>query len=235
MIEFPTIVSTSLNEKRTTYNKQPYFTMKNVLVLALLAQTVFCFAQTDTLPVADDFRKNEWYFSYSPPPLSGAELGEISNWTGFGFSDNLDEDHNSIGLFNLGYHRFINRRMSYGIELTYGHITTTSSPGNDQLSRRWTHFVFPNFRLDFRYISKPKFQMYSGLALGLLLFETNRTRTYSNIGGSYTEEKNSHLFGGISLLHINAVGLRFGGKTAFFTEVGLGLNSLIRAGVTSRF
>lgn len=216
--------------------------MKSLIFFALLFCTLSLNAQSGLDPDDYRLRKNELYASYSPPFVSGTEIGLSLTYAileglidaSFGSVD--DEKYHSFGTAHIGYNRHFGKRFSMGLEMQYNRwvVDGLTSGGEREYSYR-VHVLQPQLRADFRYISKPKFQMYSGAAVGLM-FGKSRSLDY-DASGNVVEERISpwELNGDGVPFHFNLIGLRFGRKTAFFTEIGIGFNSLLRGGVSTRF
>jgi len=215
--------------------------MKNFLVFSFLLLAGLSSAQNTLDPGDYRLKKNELYASYSPPFFSGTELGVTLTYAILeGFFDAIlsesdEEDYSSFGTAHVGYNRFLSHRFSLGFEVQYNRMVIDgSSEGVLEYSYR-LHLLQPQIRFDYRYISKPKFQMYSGGAVGLM-FSKEHIIEYNSSGAVTSDESYPWAFnsGGIPF-HINLAGFRFGRQTAFFTELGIGFNSLVRVGVSSRF
>jgi len=212
--------------------------MKNLLVFAFLLPACLCSAQTTTLDPADSrLKKNEWYVSYGPPGYSGTEAG--ISFT-YGRTDGKErtsekEEQTYFGTVQLGYQRLLGKRITVGLEIQYNRVVINGTTNAVQDYFRRSEFLQPQLRFDYRYISRPKFQMYSGVALGLM-FSKDRTIGYDPSGNVTSDRKTVWEFNSDGVpYHLNLMGFRFGRKTAFFSELGLGFNSLARVGVTSRF
>lgn len=213
------------------------FSMKNLLVFAFLPLACFSSAQNTLDPGDFRLKKNEWYLSYGPPGYSGTEAG--ISFT-YGITDNKErtpkkEEHTYLGTIQVGYQRLLGKRLMLGLEIQFNRVVINGSTSNVQDYFRRTEFLQPQLRLDYRYISRPKFQMYSGIALGLM-FSKDRLIEYDASGNVVFSRNAVWKFNSDGVpYHLNLLGFRFGRKTAFFTEMGLGFNSLARVGLTSRF
>lgn len=216
--------------------------MKSLIFFVLLFCTLTLNAQSGLDPDDYRLRKNELYASYSPPFISGTEIGLSLTYAileglidaSFGSVD--DEKYHSFGTAHIGYNRHFGKRFSMGLEMQYNRwvVDGLTSGGEREYSYR-VHVLQPQLRADFRYISRPKFQMYSGAAVGLM-FGKSRSLDYDASGNVVEERISSWELNGDGVpFHFNLIGLRFGKKTAFFTEIGIGFNSLLRGGVSTRF
>lgn len=211
--------------------------MKNLLAFAFLLLAYLSSAQN--IPPRGDspMQKNEWFVSYGPPGYSGTEAGIAFT---YGRTDDKErssekEERTYFGTLHVGYQRLLGKRFSLGLEIQYNRVVINGSTNAVQDYFRRTEFLLPQLRLDYRYIYRPKFQLYSGAAVGLM-FSKARKIEYNVSGGVLADETGSWKFNDDGIpFHINLMGFRFGRKTAFFTELGIGFNSLIRVGVASRF
>ncbi len=219
--------------------------MKNTLIIFLLLIGFSTQAQSVLDPTDYRLKKNEFYASYSPPFFSGTEIGLAITSAIFGglidaiFGTVSEEEYHSTGMFHLGYNRFWGQRFSTGFELAYNRFTIdgfTSPGGTKEYSYR-LHTLQPQLRADFRYISRPKFQMYSGAHIGVIFGKT-RSIDYNSSGMIIDDERSGWELNTEDpsfVFHFNLLGFRFGRNRAFFTELGFGLNSLVRGGVQARF
>lgn len=127
----------------------------------------------------------------------------------------------AIGTFYLGFNRYLSERFSIGTQLNYNPIridhTINYSNGDTEMLSTQTSFLSLYGRMDFRYVARPKFQLYSALMLGGIM-ELDEVSD----GPSFA-------------LHFTALGARFGEKHAFFAELGVGLGPFISGGYSSRF
>lgn len=79
--------------------------------------------------------------------------------------------------------------------------------------------------LQFNYIAKPYFRLYSGLGLGL----TNYTEKYRPTTGN-TETNSATHFN----FQVTPIGLKVGNAIGFFGEVGFGYKGVICVGLYTR-
>jgi hypothetical protein len=121
------------------------------------------------------------------------------------------------GTFQVGYNRFVKKRLSLGLQASYTPMLFKDvvyySDGSTRTYSSKSAFAQLYGRLDFHYIQKPRFQMYSGLLVGGLSDFTNLTWA----------------------AHLNFLGFRFGKSHAFYTELGFGFSSMITMGYSKRF
>lgn len=132
----------------------------------------------------------------------------------------IDTDEKFYGTVMAGYNYFPIRRVSLGVQASYTPIvfknTVYYSNNTRSVSRR-SYNIFQFYgRLDFHYVLRSRFQMYSGIMGGLVY--------YPQDGGNT---------GWVP--HLNLLGFRFGKKHALYTELGVGFSSTLSMGYSSRF
>jgi len=128
------------------------------------------------------------------------------------------------GVPFLTYHYSANSRFGFG-----GAIGGYSSHGDLQvLGDTVGTFKERNYiaavELDYHWIMRQGFQAYSGAGFGLRYrrgtYQATETDTFNKI---------------LPTFHLNALGIRFGGKVAFFLELGAGYKGVLSAGVNAQF
>ena len=155
----------------------------------------------------------------------GLVVGEVVSILVNGQSTNvtvtrIDTDDKFYGTVMAGYNYFPIRRISLGVQACYTPIVfknTVYYSNNTRAVSRSSYNIFQFYgRLDFHYVLRPRFQMYSGIMGGLAY--------YPQDGGNT---------GWVP--HLNLLGFRFGKKHALYTELGLGFSSTLSMGYSSRF
>ncbi len=128
------------------------------------------------------------------------------------------------GVPFLTYHYSANSRFGFG-----GAIGGFSSHGDlrimgDTVGTFKETNTIGAVELDYHWIMKKGFQAYSGAGFGLRYrrgtYQTTETDTVNKI---------------LPTFHVNALGVRFGGKVAFFLELGAGYKGVLLAGVNAQF
>lgn len=131
----------------------------------------------------------------------------------------IENDDTYYGTAMVGYNFFPARWVSLGFQANYtpvvGSSTVDYSNGTSN-SFRESYGIFQLYgRLDFHYVSRPRFQMYSGIMGGYLFIPQSGDSGW--------------------VPHLNLLGFRFGGENAFYTELGLGLSSTLSVGYSRKF
>jgi hypothetical protein len=210
--------------------------------LGFEANTSILHTSAYTAPLLSGDPRNEFKIGYGL--LSGAEIGvSLGHGVGtalgavisLGIGDvvsiivdgvptnvtvtRIEDDSKYYGAAILNYNRG-GRRASWGLQASYAPLIFKSivyySNGSVSTTEPYRVDLLQTYaRFDYRYILRPKFQMYSGLMAGML-FELQ--------GG-----------GAVFAPHVNLFGFRFGQKSALYAELGIGLSSFISAGYSARF
>jgi hypothetical protein len=137
------------------------------------------------------------------------------------------EDLEFTGIPFLTYHYSANSRFGFGGAFGY-----YGSSGN--LVQEGGDVVVGDFRernyiaaaeLDYHWIMRPGFQLYSGAGFGVRI----RRGTYTDTGETDTVTKVLPAF------HLNALGMRVGRKVGFFAELGVGYKGFLAAGINAQF
>lgn len=137
------------------------------------------------------------------------------------------EDMKFTGIPFLTYHYSANSR--FGIGAAFGYYGSSGD-----LVQEGGDVVVGDFRernyiaaaeLDYHWVMRPGFQLYSGAGLGVRI----RRGTYTDEGETDTMTK------ALPAFHLNALGLRVGKKVGFFAELGLGYKGLLAAGINAQF
>jgi len=125
------------------------------------------------------------------------------------------------GTLAIGYNRKINNRVSVGAQINYtqtnnkfktkekGYVYEGVEYPNHNVYKedsKLEHIVCPFAKVDFRYINKPGFEMYSSAMLGLISIEE------------------------MFPFHITGLGFRHGQQHAVFYELGYGFGHIISIG-----
>jgi hypothetical protein len=193
--------------------------LRSVVVFALIAAFVSTagFAQT---------RKHDLSLSYGV--LSIDQLADVFTdvltivlTLGAYSKDNME----STGVPFLTYH--YSRNSKFGFGFAVGGYQSTGDLrilGETVGDFKETNYVGA-LELDYRWVMKKGFQLYSGAGLGVRI----RKGTYHDADSTETLSKTLPTF------HINALGLRVGRKVGFFAELGVGYKGIFSAGLNAQF
>jgi len=138
---------------------------------------------------------------------SGVEWFHIN----FDLSGNYQCKDKSYGTTSLSYNRRIKEKISIGAGVNYSPLQTNICDYVDgkHVKRSYSEEgVFLYAKFDYRYIVKPEFELYSSISIILPKFIP---------------------------LHLTVMGIRTGGKHAFFGELGIGLGQIISGGYSIKF
>jgi opacity protein-like surface antigen len=128
------------------------------------------------------------------------------------------------GAIGLGYNRYLKPRWSVGVLGNYQGFKRTLKFSNGNVASAKDNFYTLMARTDFRWVNKPKFQMYTGVGIG-----GNYIHSYDTSPGG-ENLRNTVLAGQLNLL-----GIRFGRDFGVHLEFGFGWNGLAGAGVSQRW
>jgi hypothetical protein len=202
--------------------------MKRILFFPLLF--VFLFQGSDVF--AQD-QPNEFYLGYGPGLISMQTLYETTNdlLDGIFSGESTNQNSTSIGIFSIGYNRFVSEKIKLGLNASYSSINSSleyyDNSGNLDKEVKWTDdFLTFMVRADFHYMKKENLSMYSGLALGASFISSKE-----GSGAEGLSIPNATLFA----FQVNAFGIRVGKGFGFFAETGFGYLGLINAGFNVRF
>jgi hypothetical protein len=163
--------------------------------------------------------------------LTGPEMVNslMSVWPAIGikiFTDTITDYRCSFyGAASLEYMRVIRPWLRIGASVSLNPISTVIK-GNSGLEFTYNYYLLTLMpRVDFYYVNKGLFSMYSGLQLGAsLIFWQDRTG------------KSTSTDGGISAaFHVNAFGIRIGKEIGAFMEWGFGFRGIVNVGVSGKF
>jgi len=136
--------------------------------------------------------KNELKIAYG---YSGVDF-----YTDLCFSDHCDR---SFGTISLSYSRKVYEKISLGLQVNYSPIIENHIDWEQTKNRQ---IIIPLAKVDYAYLIKPEFEMYSSLMVGPLGID------------------NDFAF------HLTALGLRVGAKHAFLAELGFGYGHIVSMG-----
>jgi hypothetical protein len=129
------------------------------------------------------------------------------------------------GVPFLTYHHSRNDRFGFGFALGGYKSSGDLRIGDSTVGTFEESNYVGAAELDYRWVMRPGFQLYSGAGFGVRF----RHGTYTQ--GEETDTLNKAL----PTFHINALGLRFGKNIAFFAEIGAGYKGVLNAGINAQF
>jgi hypothetical protein len=129
------------------------------------------------------------------------------------------------GVPFLTYHHSSNSRFGFGAAIggynSWGDLRFLDETVGDYKERNYIGAV----ELDYHWLMKPGFQLYSGAGFGIRY----RRGTYTAVDDTETVSKVLPTF------HVNVLGMRVGKKVGFFAELGAGYKGVLSAGLNAQF
>lgn len=129
------------------------------------------------------------------------------------------------GVPFLSYHTSRNDRFGFGAAFGGYNSSGLLRVGDSDVGEFRERNLMGAVELDYRWVMKPGFQLYSGVGFGVRY----RRGTYTT--GEMTDTVNKAL----PTFHLNALGMRFGRTVGFFIEVGGGYKGALNAGLSAQF
>jgi len=164
--------------------------------------------------------------------LTGVEMANAvyNIWPAIGISiiarDTIaDYAPSFYGVAGMNYARHLKPWISIGASVSLNPINTyiRSKKGYEYTYSYYVLSVMP--RVDFIYLNKGVFSMYSGIEVGAaFIFWTDKT------GNATTTD-----FGVSPAFHINAFGIRIGKEIGGYMEWGYGFRGVFNFGVSAKF
>jgi hypothetical protein len=183
--------------------------------------------------------KNEIYISYGILSASGLGigLGRTSFNQDFPSSYFYNKDKYAvktkeipplIGALNFGYKRyFVKNKIAVSANITYSQINTNYTHTNtDSLSFKTKDYLIafmPAF--EYHYLNKKIVQLYSGVQLGLFVYN----QKYQDYKSEIKHKEINFAF------QVDAFGVRVGKQIGGFIELGFGFGGIVKVGISGRF
>jgi hypothetical protein len=128
------------------------------------------------------------------------------------------------GVPFLTYHFSANSRFGFGAAVggysSSGNLQVAGDDVGTYTERNYIGAV----ELDYHWVMRPGFQLYSGAGFGLRYrhgtYETTESDTFNRI---------------LPTFHLNVLGVRFGRTVGFFAEIGAGYKGILSAGLNAQF
>jgi|SaaInlStandDraft_4_1057021.scaffolds.fasta_scaffold02399_8 hypothetical protein len=147
--------------------------------------------------------------------------------TGLFISDQINGG--SIGAFFLSYDYAIADKLMLGAIFAYETGKTKYENNDNSLVANGTTNAYTfAIEINYNYVSKPSFRIYSGLGLGFTAYDNNVVYT-DNTTPNDDASINSFNF------QLTGIGIRVGKKLAFFAEAGYGYKGIVSAGLNLQF
>lgn len=202
--------------------------MKKIILLICLVLFLFAGSMAQKADLNSDFPRNDVRISYGMTTVNQIALTMLVATSSI-FIIPLDTalriSVNGYGAFAFQYQYRLSKLIQLGALVTY-------NPGSfeiryDKGTTSYTSSMFLSFmpRVDFTYIRKPLFTLYSGIALGAtyMLFRNNYTNQPDDVSSGVS-------FG----FQLNGIGIRVGKDIGGFLEIGFGSQGLFNFGVSAR-
>jgi hypothetical protein len=136
------------------------------------------------------------------------------------------DNENYSGAVHLAYKYLVMDRLGVGGTLAYEHVNADAWQGGAKTGRLKRNYYTIAAEVDYRYIRRPLFTLYSGLGLGY----TSHNEKYLPDGGTESSDNTGHFN-----FHVTGIGARYGGRVGGFAEAGFGYKGLFCVGAYARF
>jgi hypothetical protein len=134
-------------------------------------------------------------------------------------------DVTGYGSFNVQYQYSVSKLIKVGATFAFnpGNFSIRFDKGSTQYSTNSFISLMP--RVDFVYVNRGIFQLYSGLALGA---------TYYHFKNNYSNKPDDSSSGLSFNFHVNGMGVRVGKSIGGFLEFGFGCLGIFNFGVSAK-
>jgi len=141
----------------------------------------------------------------------------------------IRDNYSSMGNVFLTY-RFVslNEYFMWGGTIGYGTGTSDVYYMSIKEGTIDRQFITGALELQFRYVNKGSFEMYSGLGLGI----TYGKEHFNAIDEGVTSDDRTMILPGYQA---NLVGMRFGKRLAVYLELGFGYKGIVNTGIAYSF
>jgi hypothetical protein len=190
--------------------------MKKILFIISCAASILSYSQPNA------FKSNTITLGYGYPNIAALALS----------TDVEKEGFSPFGPVILGYHKDVGKRITIGVEFGYSTAKTTPVVQGTLRYNYNLSFFTGLIRGDINYVTKPKFKIYSGIALGLFTIAANAKITEGNgIPDKYADTGSGFAF------HLNACGAKFliNKSWGIYSELGIGYRGILNTGVFYNF
>lgn len=137
----------------------------------------------------------------------------------------------SIGAFSVDYTYALSKRLRIGGAFVFdaNNKNVSYDKGVKAAGKTNNYYFTVMPQATFAYVTKPCFELYSGLALGASM----RRETFNPAASTTYKKEVNTVF--LPAFQVNAIGVRVGKTLAGFAEVGFGAKGMVNAGVSYRF
>ncbi|GAA0550176.1 outer membrane beta-barrel protein [Chitinophaga japonensis] len=136
------------------------------------------------------------------------------------------DNENYSGAVHLSYKYLVMGRLGVGGTLVYEHANADAWQDGVHTGRIKRDYYTIAAEVDYRYVRRPFFTLYSGLGLGY----TSHNEKYQPGGGAESSESTGHFN-----FQVTGIGARFGARVGGFAEAGFGYKGLFCVGAYARF
>jgi len=196
-----------------------------VCLIALLIMANTCRAQETTYP------RNDIRLSYGITTIN--EIGLGFNYMLFGSLIVLPFSHDTVfninvsgyGAFSFQYQYRVSKVVSIGGVLSFNPIKSSITFDHKTFGAISSYFITLMPRIDFTYVQRGIFSMYSGFAIG---------GTYMIMKSNYSNKPDDSTTGFTLGFQVNCVGFRVGKDISGFAEFGFGSLGIVNFGFSAR-
>ncbi len=207
--------------------------MKAFSQTALILGLIIALSGSANAQQSDGFPKNELQASYGIGTLTEIEVG-LGETMASAFADIFSFSPDSVqqvftsakGSINLQYARRLSKVIKLGVTASFNPVKSRVEFKQGYYSHDSWYFISLMPRIDFLYLNRGIFSMYSGLAVGATYYIDKNTTS---------DQGSSTLQGWLFAFQINALGFRVGKDIGGFAEFGFGDQGLINIGISGRF
>jgi len=176
------------------------------------------------------FHKNDFRMSYGKFTVSEVAIGMGEVFTSIGHhiihDSILSSSITTFGSFAFQYQRSFGKVVQIGGIITFQPIVSKTHYKNGDHTQTDSYNIFSLMpRIDFNYVNRGIFSMYSGFAMGLCM------ASYSH---NYSWQPDVSGVAATVAFQLNVVGFRIGKEIGGFIEFGAGFQGFINLGISAR-
>ncbi|MGQ9801266.1 MAG: hypothetical protein ACUVRL_06355 [Candidatus Saccharicenans sp.] len=129
-------------------------------------------------------------------------------------------DNKYPGAFILSYKYVGRSRLAFGLTFAYDRASGNLAMSGNPVGTYSENYYTGAAEIDYRFINRKNFCLYSGLGLGLTVRK-----------GTYTYSDTETSTNSFPIVHVTLLGFRVGDKIAFFGELGGGYKGIFHCGI----